>query len=67
MVSERDFDNVTVYGVVMFMDCKANVTLNDFLRRFVTIRCCHKHRCNVTCHSERFSAYPEKRQHVACF
>ena len=41
--------------------------MNDFLRRFATIRCCHKNRCNVTYHCEGFSAYPDKRQHVACF
>ena len=25
------------------------------------IRCCHKDQCNVTCHCERFSAYPAKK------
>ena len=40
---------------------KANVTLRDFLRRFATMRCCHKNWCNVTCHCELFSAYPVAR------
>ena len=53
--------------VIWLLWFKANVTLNDFLRRFATKQCCHKNLCNITCHCERFSAYPEKRQHVACF
>ena len=39
---------------------RTNVSLNDFLRRFATIRCCHKNQCNVTRRCEQFSAYPEK-------
>ena len=48
-------------------ETEADVTLNDFLRRSATMRCCHKNRCSVKCHCERFSSYPEKRQHVAYF
>ena len=40
---------------------------HDFLRRFAKIRCCHRKKCNMTCHCGQFSAYLEERQHNACF
>ena len=41
--------NVSVFLFPKAVVPKANVTLNKFLRRFATIRCCHKNQCmNVT-------------------
>ena len=46
---------------------QANVTLNDFLQRFATIRRFHKNWCNVTCRCEQFFAYSEKSNTLRLF
>ena len=47
MITVRNKAGIATTTATLTVEGKAYVTLNDSLRRFVTIRCCHKNRCNV--------------------